>query len=177
MTGFAEYRPGATRHHADVVVRPAEVTDLAACADLIVSRTGGSADDRHNRLQADLDDLDRYSVVAVVGGDVIGYGGVIRHEVSPADPPNMAPTGYYLVDLIVTHQWRRHGVGELLTRDRMRWVAGRADEIYCFANLGNGATLDLHQSLTFTEVTRDFTFPGDPLKPGTGVLLRADLEG
>ncbi len=124
---------------------------------------------------ADLRDPDRYAVVACAGDEVIGYGGVIHHEVSPGDPPDTAPTGYYLVGLIVAADWRRHGIGELLTVDRMRWAAERADSLYYFANLANSATLDLHHSLGFTEVTRDFTFPGDPLQPGTGVLLRADL--
>ncbi|MEV0285232.1 hypothetical protein AB0H36_14070 [Kribbella sp. NPDC050820] len=57
----------------------------------------------------------------------------------------------------------------------MRWTSGRADCVYYFANLANGATLDLHHRLGFTELTRAFSFPGDPLRPGTGVLLRADL--
>jgi len=177
VTSFADYQPGVGRRSALVEVRAAEVADLDACAELIVSRTGGSAAERRGRLLADLSDPDRYAVVAVVDSEVIGYGGVIRHEVSPTDPTTMAPTGYYLVGLIVAPAWRRHGIGELLTTQRMRWTAERADAIYYFANLANGATLDLHSRLGFREVTRDFTFPSDPLKPGTGVLLRADLSG
>jgi ribosomal protein S18 acetylase RimI-like enzyme len=88
----------------------------------------------------------------------------------------MAPTGFYLVGLIVSPAWRRHGIGELLTVERMRWTAERADTIHYFANLANGPTLDLHKQLGFTELTRDFTFPGNPLKPGTGVLLQAPLK-
>ncbi|TCO28182.1 ribosomal protein S18 acetylase RimI-like enzyme [Kribbella steppae] len=177
MSGFADYQPDVDRQSADatITVRPAELADLEACAGLIVSRTGGSVEARTHRLMADLREPERYAAVACAGDEVIGYGGVIHHEVSPGDPPDMAPTGYYLVGLIVAPDWRRHGIGELLTADRMRWTAERADSIYYFANLANGATLDLHHSLGFTEVTRDFTFPGDPLQPGTGVLLRADL--
>ncbi|MEU8223110.1 GNAT family N-acetyltransferase [Kribbella sp. NPDC048915] len=183
MSGFAEYRPGTVRRRARVDVRPAEIADLDACAELTVARTGGSAAERRQRLEADLGDPERYAVVPAIHGTVVGYGGVIRHVVSATDPPSMAPAGYYLVGLIVAHAWRRHGIGELLTRDRMEWVADRADradradEVYYFANLANRPTLDLHHSLRFVEVTRDFTFPGDPLKPGTGVLLRADLQG
>lgn len=177
MSGFAEYEPGADRRTPGtaVRVRPAEAADLEACARLIVARTGGSVDGRRRRLLGDLQDSRRYSAVASAGDEVVGYGGVIWHEPSPADPPTVAPAGYYLVGLIVSPGWRRHGIGELLTRERLRWTAERADEIYYFANLANGATLDLHADLGFTEVTRDFTFPGNPLKPGTGVLLRAPL--
>ncbi|MGW7683046.1 N-acetyltransferase family protein [Kribbella sp. NPDC054772] len=178
MTGFAEYRPGSSRQTigAAVVVRPAEIADLDACAELIVSRTGGSATDRRDRLLADLRDPLKYVAVAVVDDEIVAYGGVIRHDRSPADPPTTAPSGFYLIGLIVAPAWRRHGIGDLLTQDRMRWTAERADEIYTFVNLANAAILDLHQRFRFTEVTRDFTFPNAPLKPGTCVLLRSDLS-
>jgi ribosomal protein S18 acetylase RimI-like enzyme len=176
MSGFAEYRPGAARQTVDVVVRPAVEADLGTCAELIVSRTGGSVEQRRQRLEGDLANPERYTVVAEVAGEVVGYGAVIRHQISPADPPTTAPDGYYLIGLIISPDWRRHGIGELLTRERMRWTAERADEIYSFANLANGAILDLNQRFGFTEVTRDFTFPNAPLKPGTCVLLRAALQ-
>jgi ribosomal protein S18 acetylase RimI-like enzyme len=178
MSNFADYRPDAARQdlRTPVEVRPARDEDLDACAELIVTRTGGPAAARRERLVADLQDPDRYSVVACVDGEVIGYAAVIHHELSPTDPPNTAPTGYYLIGLIVSPDRRRHGIGELLTRERIRWTAERAGTIYYFANIANGAILDLHESSGFTEVTRDFTFPGAPLKPGTCALLRADLS-
>jgi ribosomal protein S18 acetylase RimI-like enzyme len=175
MTGFAEYRPGVARQAVDVVIRPAVDADLTRCAELIVSRTGGPVDVRRARLVADLEHPDKYTVVAEIDGEVVGYALVLRHQLSPTDPPNTAPDGYYLIGLIVSPDWRRYGIGDLLTTERMRWTAERADEIYYFANLENGATLDLHQRFGFTEVTRDFTFPNAPLKPGTCVLLRAPL--
>jgi ribosomal protein S18 acetylase RimI-like enzyme len=176
VSGFAEYQPEVGRQSVEVDVRPAEPADLQVCAELIVSRTHGSAAERRERLVADLADPDKYIAVAVVGDEVVGYGGVIRHELKLDDPPTTAPTAYYLIGLIVSPAWRRHGIGELLTRDRMRWTAERADAVYYFANQANGAILDLNKTFGFIEVTRDFSFPGAPLKPGTCVLLRADLN-
>jgi ribosomal protein S18 acetylase RimI-like enzyme len=178
VSGFADYQPDVDRQspRAAVAVRPAQLSDLEASARLIVSRTGGSVEARTHRLMADLRDPERYAAVACADDEVIGYGGVIHHQVSPEDPPDTAPTGYYLVGLIVARDRRRRGIGELLTVERMRWTADRADSVYYFANLANGATLDLHNRLGFTELTRDFSFPGDPLQPGTGVLLRAGLR-
>ncbi|WP_350275957.1 GNAT family N-acetyltransferase [Kribbella sp. HUAS MG21] len=175
MGGFARYEPGAARQTVDVQVRRAMGGDLVRCAELIVSRAGGSVDERRRRLEADLADPERYTVVAEVDGEVVGYGAVIRHQVAPTDPPGTAPDGYYLIGLIVSPDRRRHGIGDLLTRERMRWTARRADEIYTFVNLANGAVRDLHERFGFTEVTRDFTFPNAPLEPGTCVLLRAVL--
>jgi len=178
VTNFAEYAPDAGRQVLDtpIEIRPMGADDLDACAELIVSRTGGPVAERRTRLLSDLNDPTRYSVVACVGTEVVGYAAVIHHEVSPDDPRTTAPTGYYLVGLIVSPNWRRHGIGELLTTERIRWTAERSDTVYYFANLANGPILDLHQSFGFTEVTRDFTFPRAPLKPGTGVLLRADVS-
>jgi ribosomal protein S18 acetylase RimI-like enzyme len=176
MNGFAVYDPDSARLAAEgaILVRPAVSADLDACAELIVTRTGGPVEKRRAMLVEDLQRVDRYVAVACAESEVVGYGGVFRHEFTSEHPA--APAGYYLVGLIVAPAWRRYGIGELLTLERMRWTAERADEIYYFANVGNGATLDLHQRLGFSEVTRDFTFPKAPLKPGTGVLLKAPLD-
>jgi ribosomal protein S18 acetylase RimI-like enzyme len=175
--GFADYQPEESRRGLStaISVREALPDDLAACARLIVTRTGGDVEDRRSRLQADLENPDSYVAVAASGDEVVGYGGVIHHKLTPDHPPGTAPTGYYLIGLIVAPGWRRHGIGELLTVDRMRWTADRADTIWYFANVANLAIQDLHQSLGFEEVTRDFTFPGAPLQPGTAVLLRGLL--
>ncbi|MEV5961388.1 GNAT family N-acetyltransferase [Kribbella sp. NPDC051952] len=177
MTNFADYQPDVERQElgTPVEIRPARDEDLDACAALIVTRTGGPAADRRKLLVADLANPDRHTVVACVDGEVIGYAAVIRHQVSPTDPPTTAPSGYYLIGLIVAPEWRRHGIGDLLTQARMRWTATRADHIYYFANLANAPTLDLHVRFGFSEVTRNFTFPKAPLQPGSGVLLRAAL--
>jgi ribosomal protein S18 acetylase RimI-like enzyme len=176
MNGFAPYDPDSTRRPTEsaISVRPAVAADLAVCAELIVTRTGGPAEARREMLLNDLERADRYVAVACAGSEVVGYGGVFRHELTPDHPA--APTGYYLVGLIVAPAWRRYGIGELLTLERMRWTAERAGQIYYFANLANDATLDLHQRLGFTEVTRDFTFPKAPMAPGAGVLLQAPLS-
>jgi ribosomal protein S18 acetylase RimI-like enzyme len=176
MNGFAPYDPDSTRRPAEsaLSVRPAVAADLTACAELIITRTGEPVEQRRQKLLADLERDDRYVAVACAESEVVGYGGVFHYDFTPQHPT--APTGYYLVGLIVAPAWRRHGIGELLTLDRMRWTAERANEIYYFANLANGATLNLHQTLNFTEVTRNFTFPNAPLQPGTGVLLKSPLS-
>lgn len=178
MNGFADYRPDESRQDVStpITIRGALSGDLEACAQLIVTRTGGSVADRRERLQRDLEDADRYVVVACARDEVIGYGGVIRHQLAPGMPADTAPSGYYLIGLIIAPQWRRHGIGELLTAERIRWTAERADEVYTFMNLANGAILDLHQRFRFAELTRDFSFPNAPLEPGTCALLRARLD-
>lgn len=176
---FAEYDPAAGQRAptpSSVLVRPATPADLAVCAALIVSRTGGDPAQREQRLLDELGKPERHHCVADSNGEVVGYAGVMAHAPSALSEPDVAPAGYYLIGLIIDSRWRRRGIGELLTVARMDWVRQRAAEVWYFASLANGATLDLHERLGFQEVSRAFSFPGSPLRAGTGVLLRAPLH-
>ncbi|PZS30630.1 MAG: N-acetyltransferase [Pseudonocardiales bacterium] len=177
--GFADYEPTARpakKPTSPVQVHRLTATDVTACAALIASRGGGDPDVSADKLRRDLAHPDRHLFVAASGEDIVGYGAVIRHEPTPVDPPDTAPAGYYLVGLMIASHWRRRGIGELLTTSRMTWVRQHTDEVWCFANIANAAVLDLQRRLGFAEVTRQFSFPGAPLAPGTAVLLRAPLR-
>lgn len=170
---FAPYEPEAARGPAaEVTVRPVVEGDLDACAALIVTRTGEEPAVRRGRLEADLDRGDGLLLVAEVGTEIAGYAQVMKF----VSPDGAAPDGYYLIALIVATPWRRRGIGELLTRARMEWVAARADEVWYFANAANGAILDLNAEFGFAEVTREFSLPGVTFGGGVGVLLRAPLR-
>ena len=56
MSNFAEYEPDAGRQVPDtpIEIRPMGADDLDACAELIVSRTGGPVAERRSRLLSDL---------------------------------------------------------------------------------------------------------------------------
>lgn len=179
MSTFAAYDPGPGRRRPAQpapTIRDATAADVPACAELIVSRTGGDPAARAGRLRRDLGNPDRYQVVAESERGIVGYGAAILHSPAPLAAPDVAPAGYYLIALIVAAHSRRRGIGELLTVRRMHWIQQRADEAWYFANVANGATIDLHRRHGFEEVTRKFSFPGAPLRPGTGVLLRARLS-
>lgn len=68
------------------------------------------------------------------------------------------------------------GIGLALTRYRLKWIAERADHAYYFANTRNHASIDLHTRLGFTELTRDFVFPGVSFTGGQGVLHRIEFK-
>lgn len=177
--GFAVYDPAARPQQqtpSTMQVRGLVPADVPVCAALIASRAGGDPDASAGRLRRDLADPDRHQFVAVVECAVVGYGAVIHYQRLPEADPGAAPAGYYLVGLMIDPPQRRRGIGDLLTTTRMSWVGQRADEVWCFANVANTAVLDMQRGLGFEEVTRDFTFPGAPLAPGTGVLLRASLR-
>jgi hypothetical protein len=57
---------------------------------------------------------------------------------------------------------------------RLGWLGQRANEVWCFANTRNQASIDLHSKYGFVEVTRDFSVEGVTFDGGngTGILFR-----
>jgi len=158
-----------------MLVRPATSDDIAACVSLALSHSGGEAEEWRVRLARELSDPDCLVVVAVVAGEVVGYGRAAWFEPPPGAAANVAPSGYYLVGLVVAPEARRRGVGRALTEARLAWIESRATEAWYFANARNEASLELHRQLGFVEVTRSFSYPEVTFEGGTGVLCKARL--
>jgi ribosomal protein S18 acetylase RimI-like enzyme len=158
-----------------IAVRPAALAEVPACARLAALWSGGDPDDYVERLRVEVKSADRLLVVAATAQGVVGYGraGPWVHPAEPA--PDIAPEGWYLGGIVIDPAWRRRGLGRALTVARLDWLAGRADEVWCFVRATNAPSLALHEALGFREVTRDFSFPGVSFDDDGGVLLRLDL--
>ncbi|MGW5332363.1 GNAT family N-acetyltransferase [Streptomyces bauhiniae] len=163
----------------------ARAADLSACAWLYTLHSGGTLQDAEGRLRRELSLPGHLLLVARAprdgagggdecdGGEVIGYGRVVRHESQGAD--REAPSGAYLGGVVVDPDHRRASVGTALTVARMRWVLGGPDEqLFYFTNARNRASIALHERLGFREITRDFRYPGVRFDGGVGILFRAD---
>jgi GNAT superfamily N-acetyltransferase len=177
VSQFARYeadRPAATSSPwtEHLRVRPAAVRDSGALAEILIQREGGGDVVAHrNRFNDLVDRAGKLLLVAELAVGVVAYGYADHHGGSEGCPP-----GWYLVGLVVSPPFRRHGIGRLLTTRRLDWIAERASEAFYFANERNRATIDLHTELGFKELTRDFAFPGVAFRGGSGVLFRADLD-
>jgi ribosomal protein S18 acetylase RimI-like enzyme len=87
------------------------------------------------------------------------------------------PAGWYLLGVVVHPKWRRRGIGAALTRERMRWVAQRATEIYYFTHRNNRASQALHERFGFVNVLGDWIPPGGiPAGTTDQRLYAADLR-
>jgi ribosomal protein S18 acetylase RimI-like enzyme len=108
---------------------------------------------------------------------VAGFGRIrfLRPALEDA-APHPAPDGWYLAGLIVAPERRRQGIGAALTRERLAWIAERADEAFYFASASNRASIALHRRFGFVEVTRTFSVPGVRFERGDGVLFRLSLR-
>jgi ribosomal protein S18 acetylase RimI-like enzyme len=113
-------------------------------------------------------------LVADHSGDLVGYGRAALVAKPQQAGFEHVPAGWYLTGVIVDERFRRRGIGELLTRERLTWILRRSDEAYFFANSLNIASIELHRRLGFEEVVRDFSFPGVTfVGKGVGILYRA----
>lgn len=162
-----------------VHVGPASPEDLDGCVRLAVDLLAHDPAERLARLRADLTGCQengrRALFVARVGDEVAGYSRV-EYWTAPADAPaTTAPEGWYLMGLLVDPTHRRTGLGRALTAARLDWLRSRATRAWYFANARNTASLALHASLGFREVTREFEFPGVRFEGGVGVLGVAEL--
>jgi len=110
--------------------------------------------------------LASYSV-AVVDSQIAGYGKLRHFTGLPG-----VPDGYYLGGVVVGPQWRRGGIGTLLTTHRIEAArAAGADTVYYFANSQNEASIAMHLGFGFHELQRPFAFPGVTFTGGVGVLF------
>ncbi len=157
----------------DVEVRPAADADLAACGHLVARREGGDAGAWTERLRICRTEGDQQVFVAACGDRIVGYAKVGWLEPVAAGGRG-APDGWYLSGIVVAPEFRRRGLGRLLTEARCAWVFERADAVYYVASATNRASVVLHEDLGFREITRDFVLPGVTFGRSDGVLFRAE---
>jgi len=160
----------------DVEIRPAVAADCRGVAAIIHERDSVPIADARAHCERDLAGADRLVLVATVGGELAGFARAARWQRPKGKlPDNVAPSGWYLLGVIVRDRWRRHGLGRELTKRRVEWIGERADEAWYFSNARNQTSIDLHGQVGFVEVTRDFSFPDASFEGGEGILFRVDL--
>ena len=182
---FAPYRPrperGTSRDRIlDLVVRDAELRDAAALGALAAEREGRDPARETTAFERQLRTADPFRDrlwVAKSGASVVGFAKAHRFVPPDRAPANVAPEGWYLAGVVVAHAFRRRGVGTSLTLERLRWISRCASRAYYFANALNRASIDLHERLGFTELTRTFWYPGAEFTGGAGILFVRDLTG
>lgn len=159
-------------------VRAATPTDVEGVAELFVQCVGGVREEHRQGFLRELAAArpDNLVLVAERAGQVIGVARARHFEPPAPSSESTAPAGWYLLGVNVLPSHRRQGVGAELTRERLRWIAERANEAFYFTQEENHASLALHARLGFREVSRAVEYPG-ALNPSSGrVLFRLELS-
>lgn len=112
---------------------------------------------------------DRYAVVALAGGALLGAA---RTHFYPA-PDAAAPAGNYLGGVVVHPDARRRGAGRALTAARLGWIWERAESAYYIANALNTASIALHESFGFRQIGAGPQFHGVTFSGGRGLVFEA----
>jgi len=177
MTRFAKYEPDRTSESPppDLSIRDATDEDVAALADIRATRGDVTPEKARAGFERCLVRVARGEMILLVaetGGAVAAYGSAARFDPPPGAPPNCTPAGWYLSGVVVAPAHRRRGIARALTHARMDRLATRAHEVYYFANELNRASIDLHTSFGFRELTRDFWHPDATFTGGAGILYR-----
>jgi len=181
---FANYQPRDVESSAipinRLIVRSSVPSDVPAIAQITAERNGDDASRYFESLRSEIDELpkrsDRILLSGVIDSRVVGFARA-RIFVPPDNAPaNVAPTGWYLLGVTVNATFRRRGIGRELTRSRLIEISKRSREAFYFANAMNRASIDLHASFGFIEVTRDFWYPNTSFVGGRGILFRAQLN-
>lgn len=185
MSLFSDYLPNPDAKHAppsDLALRNAGSNDAEPIARLVTQRDGGEFDFHLTHIRqelirsADGDQTDLMLCVAETGGDVVAFARSRYFDAQHATEGRNVPSGWHLAGVIVAPEHRRRGIGLALTRYRLKWIAEYAGHAYYFVNARNRASIDLHTRLGFTELTRDFAFPGVSFTGGEGVFYRIELR-
>ena len=105
----------------DVDIRPAIASDCRGVAAIIHERDSVPIADARAHCERDLAGKDRLVLVATVGGELAGFARAARWERPRGRlPDNVAPSGWYLLGVIVRDRFRRHGLGRELTQEARR---------------------------------------------------------
>jgi len=90
---------------------------------------------------------------------LIGYARVAYFARRDNAPVNCAPSGWYLLGVVVHPKWVRQGLAMRLTTERLTWAAARSSEIFYVAKPDNVASIEMHRKLSFQEMARDVSIP------------------
>jgi ribosomal protein S18 acetylase RimI-like enzyme len=157
----------------DFFVRGGRADDVESCITLaLMSSPGSDASIWRTTFLEDIEHADRTLIVAECAGELIGYGRAMRFGPGGDAPADIAPPGYYLMGLMVHPDCRRRGIAGALTQARLDWISTQAEEAWYFANARNEASIALHASFDFEEVTRSFFYPRVDFDRGEGILFR-----
>lgn len=149
--------------------------DIEGCVGLANQVSDGANVDWSEVFRHNLQHDERHLVVARVGDTPIGYGRTAWFEPGAGAPANAAPSGYYLIGLVVEPGWRRRGVASALIDARLAWVSQRAREAWYFTDRRNRVSIRLHERMGFSTVTDDFWFPTVTDGGGSHLLGRVAL--
>jgi len=159
-------------------IEQAKPADLPALTTILWNREGGQRHIAEDRVRTWLDASAESNriFVARLESEILGYARIV-YVTPDTRQRDDRQEGWYLTGVVVDPARRRRGIAEELTRRRLTWLSGKAEEVYYFANSINRASIALHDKFAFKLILRDIRVPGCVFSGGgIGLLFRASLS-
>lgn len=132
------------------------------------------------RTNSELKDIvvatDFHMLVAEVNGEIVGFGRSILYDLNKIIVPHKAPSGWYLMGVIVNEEFRRRGIGQVLTQIRIEEISKISNEVFYIVNAENKSSIKLHEKIGFEIIDEGAGFLKVTFSGGKGYLCRKILN-
>ena len=167
----------------DVTYRLASENDVAEIARITFQREGANRKKDFNcyfeRTKKELEDIEIAVgfniIVAEYEGEIIGFGRSIYYDLKKIQAPYPAPSGWYLMGVVVKPEFRRHGIGRRITEERLIRIFKNSTEAYFIVDSNNQASIQLHKELGFKKISEGEGFLKVKFDNGKGYLFKKEL--
>lgn len=163
--------------------RKAVESDDVGIAELIFERDGEKSNHAFeyflNRTQKELQGIDFASdynmFVATYDNEIIAYGRSVFYDVLKNKFTYEAPTGWYLMGVLVREDYRRRGIAEKLTKMRIEAISMKANEVFYVVNAENKSSIRMHEKLGFKVISEEKGFLKVSFTGNRGYLCQKKL--
>jgi len=101
--------------------------------------------------------------------DIIAWS-ITRYLTPEVEDDDHAPSGWYLMGVVVRPDRRRRGLAKQLTQARMKWLSTQTQRVFYFTTPDNIASRELHASFGFEEVRAGLTHKTLAFDEGPSIL-------
>jgi HAD superfamily hydrolase (TIGR01509 family) len=161
------------------IIRDIGESDIESVAHIVWER-----DEKENTLSSYIEritnefknsDRDNWKmVVAESDGKILGYGRLVKVE-HRDDWAFSSPSGWYLMGVAVSHDYRRMGIAKAITEYRLNILSKITDQVFYICNARNKSSIVLHDSFRFKKVSDAKGYMNILFDGGVGHLFNAVL--
>lgn len=179
MGQFTDFRSDSKRKDLHgLSYRDACLEDVHGIAQLKFQRDPShSREEYQGRIEKELSRMEGnlHLHVAVYHKQIIGFARSAYFDTDDKKYRYPAPTGWYLMGLIVHNKYQLCGVGTALTQRRLQRLASLTNVVYYLANSHNDVSLHLHERLGFSIIDSGPGFLDIEFDGGEGVLCKKTI--
>ena len=166
-----------------VTYRLASEDDAAEIARITFEREGVHRKRDFNyyfkRTKKELENIETatgfHIIVAEYEGEIIGFGRSIYYDLKKIQVPYPAPSGWYLMGVVVKPEFRRRGIGRRITEERLMRIFKNSTEAYFIVDSNNQASIKLHEELGFKKISEGEGFLKVKFDDGKGYLFKKEI--